>query len=448
LSLEQDDEGVTAVVRDRLSGHDYEIRAKYLIGADGGRSKVADDIGLPMQGQMGVGGSMNIVFHADLTRFVAHRPSVLYWVLQPGADIGGIGMGLIRMVRPWTKWLIVWGYDISGPAPAMNNEIATQVAHNLIGDSTVPIRIESYSLWTVNHMYALSNTKGRVFCMGDAVHRHPPSNGLGSNTSIQDAFNLAWKLAYVLRGKADTTLLSSYDEERSPIARQIVERANKSIAEFKPIFESLGLLSTTDPDQMKRNMEARKKDTHESAQQREDLQKAIELKNYEFNSHGVEMNHRYRSRAVVRDGTAEPPYNRDPDLYYQPTTWPGARLPHVWLEQNGERLSTLDLSGHGRFTVLTGIGGELWLHAVTRINIELGLDIRAYVIGPGRDAHDLFGDWARAREIAETGCLLVRPDHHIAYRAHIVADNAYQRLNDALLRVLGRREAATKKDDV
>ena len=116
LSLEQDAVGVTATLRDAVTGLDHQVRAKYLIGADGGRSKVAEDIGLPMQGKMGVAGSMNIVFEADLSRYVAHRPSVLYWVMQPGSDVGGIGMGLVRMVRPWNKWLIVWGYDINRAA--------------------------------------------------------------------------------------------------------------------------------------------------------------------------------------------------------------------------------------------------------------------------------------------------------------------------------------------
>ena len=224
LSLEQDADGVTATVRDRLSGKTYPIRAKYLIGADGGRSQVAEDIGLPMHGKMGVAGSMNIVFEADLSRYVAHRPSVLYWVLQPGANIGGIGMGLVRMVRPWNKWLIVWGYDINGPAPEMNDELAATIARNLIGDQSIPIKVVSHSLWTVNHMYALSNTVGRVFCMGDAVHRHPPSNGLGSNTSVQDAYNLAWKLALVLQGGAPETLLDSYEAERRPVGADVVAR--------------------------------------------------------------------------------------------------------------------------------------------------------------------------------------------------------------------------------
>ena len=438
LSLVQDADGVTATVRDRLSGEDYQIRAKYLIGADGGRSVVAEDIGLPMKGKMGVGGSMNIVFEADLSRFVAHRPSVLYWVLQPGANIGGIGMGVIRMVRPWNKWLVIWGYDINDKPPEMNETVAIDVARNLIGDQTIEIKVESYSLWTVNHMYALSNTRGRVFCMGDAVHRHPPSNGLGSNTSIQDAFNLAWKLAYVLKGKAGPSLLETYDAERSPIAAQIVERANKSIGEFGPIFDSLGLLSTTDPGQMKRNMEARKAATPEAATQREALRHAIAFKSYEFNCHGVEMNQRYASGAVVPDGTPEPEFTRDRELYYHATTWPGARLPHLWLERQGKKVSTLDLAGQGRFTLLTGIGGEAWAEAAAAIARDHDLDIAAFVIGPGRDAHDLFGDWAAMREIEESGCVLVRPDQHVAFRAQAAVANAREVLEKTMLHILGR----------
>jgi 2,4-dichlorophenol 6-monooxygenase len=441
LSLAQDDDGVTATVRDRLRGDTYTIRAKYLIGADGGRSKVAEDIGLPFEGRMGVAGSMNIVFEADLSRYVAHRPSVLYWVMQPGSDVGGIGMGLVRMVRPWSEWLIVWGYDITAPPPTMTDALATDIAHKLIGDATVPIKIKSASIWTVNDMFATSNTRRRVFCAGDAVHRHPPSNGLGSNTSIQDSYNLAWKLALVLQGKASPGLLASYDAERSPVARQIVTRANQSIAEFGPIFEALGLLSTKDPAAMRANMEARKGAGPTAAAQREALRKAIAWKSYEFNAHGVEMNQRYTSSAVVADGTAEPGWARDKELYYQPSTRPGARLPHVWLCRGQERVSTLDVTGKGRFTLLTGIGGEAWVNAAREVSDRTGVAILALVIGPGRDLEDVLGDWAETREIDEAGCLLVRPDHHVAFRARTApaADaTATGALGEAMDQILGR----------
>jgi 2,4-dichlorophenol 6-monooxygenase len=257
LRHEQDADGVTTTCLDRLTGKEITIRSKYLLGADGGNSKVAELEKLPFEGQMGVGGSMNIIFKADLSKYVAHRPSVLYWVVQPGADVGGIGMGLVRMVRPWNEWLIVWGYDINGPEPVVDNAFATKVVRDLVGDQSLEPEITSVSTWTVNNMYATHMQSGRVFIMGDAAHRHPPSNGLGSNTSIQDSFNIAWKLAAVLKGQAGPALLDTYSQERAPVAKQIVTRANQSIGEFGPIFEALGLTESTDPEVMQANMDKR-----------------------------------------------------------------------------------------------------------------------------------------------------------------------------------------------
>ncbi|HEX8520140.1 MAG TPA: FAD-dependent monooxygenase, partial [Pseudonocardia sp.] len=416
----------------------FDIRAKYVIGADGGRSQVAADVGLPFEGQMDLAGSMNIVFDADLSHLVAHRPSVLYWVLQPGSDVGGIGLGLVRMVRPWNEWLIVWGYDINQPPPQVDEAEAIKIVHQLVGDDSVPVTIRSISLWGNNKMYATRYRAGRVFCAGDACHRHPPSNGLGSNTSIQDAYNLAWKLAYVLRGTAGPELLDSYDAERAPVGRQIVLRANKSIEEFGPIFTALGITSTNDPELMRRAIAARADNSPEGAQRRADLRKALELKDYEFNAHGVELGQRYASNAVVPDGTPEPEYTRDPELYYHPTTWPGARLPHVWLGRDGQRVSTLDLAGKGRFCLLTGIAGEAWAAAAEQVGAELGVELVAHVIGPGRPHTDLYEDWARAREVAEEGCVLARPDGYVAWRSATLPDDPAGQLRRALAQVLAR----------
>jgi len=438
VGLVQDGDGVTVTVRDRTTGHEYVIRAKYVLGADGGRSQVAEDVGLPFEGEMDLAGSMNIVFHADLSHLVAHRPSVLYWVLQPGSDVGGIGLGLVRMVRPWNEWLTVWGYDISQPPPQVDDAEAVRIVHQLIGDDSVPVTIRSTSLWGNNKRYATRYRAGRVFCLGDAVHRHPPSNGLGSNTSIQDAYNLAWKLAHVLRGTAGEGLLDSYDAERAPVGKQIVLRANKSIEEFGPIFAALGLLGESDPEVMRRHIAARADNTPEAAAQRADLRKALELKNYEFNAHGVELGHRYASTAVVADGTPEPGYDRDPELYYHPTTWPGARLPHVWLGRAGRRVSTHDLAGKGRFALFTGISGEAWAAAAEEVAAELGIELVAHVVGPGREHIDLYDDWARTREVGESGCVLVRPDAHVGWRRHDLAADPAAELTRVLRALLSR----------
>jgi 2,4-dichlorophenol 6-monooxygenase len=443
LSLKQDDDGVTVHVRDRLRGDEYDIRAKYVVGADGARSQVAEDIGLPLQGQMGVGGSINIVFEADLSHLVADRPSVLYWVLQPGADVGGIGAGLVRMVRPWHKWLIVWGYDINGPAPDLTEEYALSIVRKLIGDDSVPVSITSSSAWTVNHVFAERYSAGRVFCAGDAVHRHPPSNGLGSNTSIQDSYNLAWKLAAVLKGQAGPALLETYSTERAPVGRQIVERANQSIADTGRLYDALGLLDTSDPELMVEHMAARKEATPEAEKQRAALREAIAYKDYEFNSHGVEMDQRYRSSAAVPDGTPPEPPVRDPELYSHASSRPGAKLPHAWLTTGHRRqVSTLDLGGHGRFTVFTGIGGDSWVRAATVVGDRLGIDITPVVVGPGREYDDLYGEWARVRGTDDGGALLARPDNYVAFRQIGAATDseAESALESALRTVLDRVE--------
>src|SRR6266568_1212896 len=432
LSLEQDADGVTATVRDRIGGSTYQIRARYLLGADGARSVIAKDIGLPLEGQMDIAGSMNIVFSADLSKYVAHRPGVLYWVLQPGSDIGGIGMGTIRMVRPWNEWLIIWGYDINDPPTNVDDEAATRIAHTLIGDDTIPIQIRSTSLWSINHLYATRYSNGRVFCMGDAVHRHPPSNGLGSNTSIQDAYNLAWKLALVLKGAAGPGLLDTYTAERAPVGRQIVDRANLSRDQFGPIFDALGVAGGADDEGIAAGLAACRAETAEGAKRRRALEEAIELKNYEFNAHGVELNQRYRSAAVLGDGAQADEWDRDPELHYRPTTRPGAKLPHAWLvDERGQRISTLDAVGHGRFTLVTGVSGGCWGDAARAVGLELGIEVPVVRVGaPG--FRDAYGEWARLREIDEDGCLLVRPDGYIAWRQVSAPGDAGESLGRAL----------------
>ena len=438
LSHVQDDDGVTTTVRDRLTGATYAIRSRYLIGADGARSLVAEHIGLPYEGQMDIAGSMNITFKADIAANVATRPSVLYWVIQPGSNVGGIGAGLVRMIRPWNEWLIVWGYDISQPPPTVDEAKATEIVRNLLGLPDLEVEITGTSLWGNNEMYATHLQRGRVFAAGDAVHRHPPSNGLGSNTSVQDSYNLAWKLAAVLRGEAGPGLLETYSAERAPVAKQIVTRANKSSREFGQFFEVLGLTEAETEAEMRDQIEERKANTARGRAKREALVSAMELKNYEFNAHGVELGQFYSSTAVVGDGTARPEPDRDPELYYQASTVPGSHLPHVWVGDAASKVSTLDLARYGAFTLFTGISGQAWADAAEKVGRDLGIPVKTVVIGPGREVTDIYYDWARVREIDEDGALLVRPDKFIGWRSMSLPAAPEQVLRDALAGLLSR----------
>jgi 2,4-dichlorophenol 6-monooxygenase len=438
LSHTQDADGVDVLVRDRLTGTTYTIRAKYLIGADGARSTVAADIGLPYEGAMDIAGSMNITFKADISAYCDHRPSVLYWVIQPGSNVGGIGAGLVRMVRPWNEWLIVWGYDINDEPPVVDDAAATQIVRSLLGMPDLDVEITGASLWGNNEMYATHLQSGRVFCAGDAVHRHPPSNGLGSNTSIQDSYNLAWKLAAVLRGQASPSLLETYSTERAPVAERIVKRANKSSREFVDLFVALGITEAGTEAEMVRRIEERKANTPEGRAKRAALVKAMELKNYEFNAHGVELGQFYESAAVVPDGTSRPEPACDPDLYYQASTVPGAHLPHAWVGNQTRKLAMMDLAPYSRFTLVTGIAGEAWADAAAKVGHEFGITLATIVVGPGREVTDLYYDWARLREIDESGALLVRPDKHIGWRAPALPADPASALREALSQILGR----------
>ncbi len=431
----QDETGVTSTLRDLLTGHEYTVRSRYLIGADGARSLVAEELGLPIEGVMGRAGTVYTHFKADLARYVAHRPSILHWIMTPGAGFGEIGMGTFRAIRPWDEWIAGWGYDISGPDPDTRPESVLPRIHEMIGDPDVEVELLGVSTWQINQAWATRYSQGRVFCGGDAVHRHPPSSGLGSNTSMQDAFNLAWKLAYVIKGWAEPALLESYGRERMPIGAQVVARANQSRVDYGPINAAFRTEGEADP--VAAGL-AKLRDTGpEGVRAREALIAAVEGKNTEFNAQGTELNQRYTSSAVIPDPDAgEEHWTRDPGLYLKATTRPGAKVPHVWLvDETGHKVSTLDVTQKGKFSLVTGLSGQAWANAAEKLNLPF---LRTVVIGaPGTE--DAYHDWARAREIEEAGALLVRPDGYVAWRhARAVWDDetAVNLLDDALTTLL------------
>lgn len=408
----QDGEGVTVRLRDRLSGHDYSQRVRYLVGADGGKSQVAEDAGLALEGVAARAGTVYAQFRADLSAYVAHRPSILYWIINPAANFGEIGMGLLRAVKPWTEWIAGWGFNMDGGAPDCSPEFALTQIRSLVGDPAFDCEITGVGPWYVNRQVAPVYSRGRVFCGGDAMHRHPPSSGLGSNTCLQDAFNLAWKLAFAVKGWAGPGLLESYTAERAPVGRQIVARANQSRLDYAPLRAALLEPGAADP--VAACIARINAPTAEGAAVRRALEAALRLKDTEFNAQGTEMNQRCTSSAVLPDPTAgEEVFARDPGLYLAPTTRPGAKLPHAWLVgADGRRISTLDILPEGRMALVTGLAGTHWVDAVQ----ALGLPWLAPVVIGAPGMQDLYLDWHRAREIPEEGALLVRPDGVVAWR--------------------------------
>lgn len=437
LGHEQDAEGVTARLQDRLTGREYTLRARYLVGADGAKSRIFEELGLPLEGHLARAGTVYVMFDADLSRHVQHRPSILHWIVTPHASFGEIGMGLLRAVRPWDKWIAGWGFDISKGEPDTSEPLLRERIRTLVGDPELEFEIERSSIWYVNQAHAPQYAKGRVFCGGDAVHRHPPSSGLGLNTCVQDAFNLAWKLAYVIHGHAGPGLLETYSPERAPVGRQIVTRANQSRLDYAPLKAAFRVEGAENP--VAAGIARFKDPGPEGVKAREAVEQALALKNTEFNAQGVEMNQRYASTAVIPDAGAGPEeWKRDPELHLQATTRPGAKIPHAWLiDGRGRRVSTLDVTGQGKFSLVTGLSGHAWAEAAG----ELGLPwLRTVVIGrPG--LLDAYCNWQRLREIDEAGALLVRPDGIVAWRqtnAVHDAGAALAQLRQALGQVLSK----------
>jgi 2,4-dichlorophenol 6-monooxygenase len=219
------------------------------------------------------------------------------------------------------------------------------------------------------------------------------------------------------------------------VGRQVVERANQSRVDYAPLRACFATAGSDDP--VAAGLRKIRAPTPEGAAVRAALRDALALKHYEFNAHGIESNQRYVSSAVIPDADAtEEVWQRDHDLYLQPTTRPGAKLPHVWLVGgSGTRISTLDVVGKGQFTLLTGLSGQAWRTAVEALRCPC---LRIVVIGEDDDAQDPYNVWHGASEIEEAGALLVRPDGYVAWRVRDSAWTAQQAtvlLSDALKRI-------------
>ncbi len=432
--IEQDAEGVRVHVVDGLTGKAETLHASYVVAADGGQSPIAKALEIPFDGEAGIAPAMNISFTADLSHLVAHRPGSLYEIIQNRPE--GPTRAMIRMVRPWNEWSASLVY-LGGGKSKLTEEDALAELRRAIGDDSGEITITGLYPWRINRLVAARYGEGRVFLAGDAAHRHPPTNGLGANTCIQDGFNLAWKLAFVVKGLAGPGLLDSYSAERQPVGSQIVNRAVDSWALGQGLLPAMGLHPGDPYETREAQFAELAEDSDAGEARRAALRAVLDEESYIFEAHGVEMNQVYRSRAVIDDGT-ELVYDRDPQLYTQPTSHPGARIPHAWVGDATGTVSTLDVVGGERFTLVVRDRGQAWIAAADAVAAELGLDIATVRVGHAGDVQDLYGDFGRRSGIGEAGCLLVRPDQHIALRSTGATDDPAALLRSALTQILDR----------
>jgi putative polyketide hydroxylase len=381
----QDDDGATATLADLANGGETKVRAKYIIAADGAQSRIRRSLGVQMLGREKVYESVNIVFNADLRQWTADRPAALYFVEHPKLKATFLTINAVDRWGFLVNSLSAYGYTPTDFTPERSAELVRMAA----GVADLDVRILGIAPWIASAHVAEHYRHGRIFLAGDAAHEMPPTGGFGLNTGVQDVHNLAWKLAALLRGVAGEALLDTYHEERQPVGRAITsESLNNSVSMGRLAGPSSGT--------------------------------ALARPEY-LNEQGMIFGAAYASAAVIPDGTPEPAItNRTTD--YAPSARPGARAPHVWLERDGARLSTIDLVGDG-FALLSGAKGDAWASAARRVSADIGLSLKSFAIGNG-DLADPDGEWPAAYEVDHDGAVLVRPDGYVAWRSRAGAADA------------------------
>jgi putative polyketide hydroxylase len=397
VGFAQDADKVVATIRDR-DGAETEVTADYLVAADGAHSGIRDALGIGVDQIGRFGHAVSILFNADLDEVAKDRH---FFACVVEAVEAGI---VVR--RDDRRWQLVAAFhpERGERLEDFTDERCVELIRAATGLPSLAASVTSVLPWEVTAQVADRLADGRVFLVGDAVHTTTPWGGLGANTGIQDADNLAWKLAAVLHGAASPSLLDTYHTERHPIAEVTVRHAVSLLRQQHGAIDRYA---------------------------------------------SVTLGYRYDEGAVIADAAAldaaqiqgdqEP--LEDPS---RPSGRPGTRAPHVVLSHAGKELSTLDLFGDG-FVLLAGPKADGWFEAAEEVAEHSPIRLTAYRIGQDSDGPiDVEDRWADAYGVHADGAVLVRPDGFIAGRADAEAPNPAQTLRGALTVVLRRDpEAAT-----
>jgi 2,4-dichlorophenol 6-monooxygenase len=438
VALAEDTDGVTATVQERSSGATYQVRAQYVIGADGGKT-VGEKIGVTMNGPSGLLDMVSCHFKADLSDY-ADESCLITWFLNPdGAGSWGSG-AMVPMGPTWGKhseeWNFIFTFGPDDPERFDEDAIVPRLKE-LLKLPDLDVEVQRVSHWVLEGVLADRYRVGRIFLGGDAAHRHPPTTGLGLNTAIQDSHNLAWKLAAVIKGQAAPTLLDSYEPERQAIGARNVDWAMFTFLNHLVIDAGLGLMPGQPSEANRMAMEAFFADTPMGETRRARAAEVIATQRTEFQAHDLEIGFRYDQGALVPDGSQPPPSDPMGSKYF-PTTRPGHRLPHAWLERDGQRVSTHDLVDRNGFLLLTDNAGAAWASAAEAAAEKFGVTITVASIGEGGEYADTDGTWARLREVSDGGAILIRPDNHVAYRAAEPVADARDTLTRTIGTLIGR----------
>lgn len=436
-ALEQDEEGVTATILDREAGSEYQVRAGYLVAADGGRT-VPKLVGIGYEGFDRLAITYSVYVSADLSGLTGGEEDVLLrWVAAPrtGASFVLSPMGPDNWGPKSEEWAIHIIFLPDDPRMPEEDAVEAMVRESL-GIEDLEMEVHRVTRWEVGAVLAERFREGRVFLVGDAAHRHPPTGGLGLNSAFHDAHNLCWKLAAVLGGQAGPALLDTYEEERKPVDARNVQRSMENALGQLMIFNATGLSPEQDEEANRAALARLWSGREEDAQARSAFLAAVRAQSQEFSEHNVEYGYAYESAAVVPDGT--PPAESADDMrVHTPSTRPGSPLPHAWVDdEDGNRRPIKDLVAPGRFLLIAGEDGQPWVEAAQEL-AAAGQPVDALRIGHVEgDLYDARSLWARHRGISREGAVLVRPDRFVAWRSAGAAEDPAGELGSALGAVL------------
>src|SRR3989441_508043 len=420
VGIEQDAEGVTATVLDRDMDERYRVRCAYLLGADGGRT-VGDFVGIGMSGPTNLMRMVSTHMTADLSAYLDDPDVLIRWLVNP--DFGGswasgvlVAMGPERWGPDSEEWVFHLQYAVDDADALRPEKVLDRIRATLGIPDFAPIT-HRISRWVMEGVLADEFRAGRVFLLGHAAHRHPPTGGLGLNSAVHDAYNLCWKIAAVLAGRAGAEILDTYGAERRPVDAANIDAACKAAMNHYTIDQALGLSPDKSPEDNWAEVRPLWEDLPGSADKRHALTRAIGSQTIEFRHHNVEFGCTYRSSAVVDDGSA-PYVPLDPVRLYEPSTKPGHPLPHAWVEREGERLALGTLVDGGHFVLIAGEEGQAWVDAAEKLAAEHGIPLRAATVGVlDSDYVDVRCSWLKHRGISPEGAVLVRPDRYIGFRS-------------------------------
>ncbi len=378
VRFEQDSEGVTAQLRERDGGREYALRAKYMIAADGSDSPVRKALNIGRSGRGHLRVIRSILFRAPLQEYLASGTHQ-FEIEQPG-------FAAFLTTYNDGRWVLMFSDDNERDQNAL-----LEAVQKAIGRTDLPIEIITTGRWDLSALITDRFSAGRVFLAGDAAHTLPPTRGgFGANTGIADAHNLAWKLSAVLAGTSSSALLETYHDERHPIAWVRMEQ------------------TFARPDY---------------AKEANGIADGVKV----LDDAAMEFGQLYRSGSVLGAG-------KDLPAAARPDEWagqPGTRAPHVWVNANGQKKSTLDFFGHG-WVLLSE--EPAWQEAASRVAGELGIAIDT--VRPGDDYP--LEDAASVRTafgIGSGGASLIRPDGYVAWRAVDRPGDPQTELRDALATV-------------